>query len=192
MYSERLMKVILQCQNQDALRLRRPATSQNIAGSKHLIARAAYSANGWGRGGWSCGSCVRETHHMSQRPVVTSKKMTMSEDKTLWWKFPSQSSRSWEEKDDSHKSTWEEVTRRFHHLAVIVKHKKDSWQRKPKNSEEDVVCFLGNGIKNWCRDRTQISRRLQLCLLCCYLHDFLKHLGSCVFFLKTQLQLQKR
>ena len=51
------------------------------------------------------------------------------------------------EKDDSHKSTWEEVTRRFHHVGLIVKHKKDSWQRKPKICEEDVVCFLGNGIK---------------------------------------------
>ena len=37
MSSERLMKVVLPCQNQDALRsaLRRPATSQNNAGSDH-------------------------------------------------------------------------------------------------------------------------------------------------------------
>ena len=37
MCCQRLMKVVLQCQNQDALRsaLRRPATSQNNAGSKH-------------------------------------------------------------------------------------------------------------------------------------------------------------
>ena len=37
MCCQRLMKVVFQCQNQDALRsaLRRPATSQNNAGSKH-------------------------------------------------------------------------------------------------------------------------------------------------------------
>ena len=37
MCCQRLVKVVLQCQNQDALRsaLRRPATSQNNAGSKH-------------------------------------------------------------------------------------------------------------------------------------------------------------
>ena len=37
MCCQRLMKVVLQCENQDALRsaLRRPATSQNNAGSKH-------------------------------------------------------------------------------------------------------------------------------------------------------------
>ena len=87
MCSERLMKVILQCQNRDALRLRRPATSQNIAGSKHPHSPNSVFRQWLGPRELSCGSCVRETHHMSQRPVVTSKKMTMSEDKSLWWNF---------------------------------------------------------------------------------------------------------
>ena len=45
--------------------------------------------------------CVRETHHMSQRPTVTSKKKTMSEDKSLWWKSPSQNSRSEDRQTDT-------------------------------------------------------------------------------------------
>ena len=46
MCSQRLMKFVLRCQNQDALRsaLGRPATSQTNAGSQPPVARAAYSA----------------------------------------------------------------------------------------------------------------------------------------------------
>ena len=83
--------------------------------------------------------------------MVTLKKKTMSEEMLPWWKSSSQSSPSSEEKKDSHKSRWEEVTRQFHHVGLVVRDKEDTLEGEDSSVGDAMDYWIKGNVVRFVR-----------------------------------------
>ena len=68
--------------------------------------------------------------------MLTKKAMRRS---SFWWRSSSQSTGSSEGKERKKQAKFENVSRQFHHLGLLVRDKRETWHKSCKKKQHELV-----------------------------------------------------